>query len=71
MKQGAENAIRRLTPPEAFALCMAQTQRFYKTENAEKHMRLVEQLVCTVPVWELSNFPGEAAAQLAHDTMTH
>ena len=40
LKQGRENSIRRLSPPEAFAMCMAQTQRFYKTENAEKHMLL-------------------------------
>ena len=70
LKQGSENRIRRLSVTEAFAMCMAQTQRFYKTENAEKHMLLMQQLVCTVPVWELTNYPGAEAAQLAHDTMT-
>lgn len=70
LKQGRENSIRRMSPPEAFAMCMAQTQRFYKTENAEKHMQLMQQLVCTVPVWELTNYPGPEAAQLACDTMT-
>ncbi len=70
LKQGTENKIRQVTPAEAFTMCMVQIQRFVKPENVDKQLKLLEKLVCAVPVWELQNYPGEEAARLAHDTMT-
>ncbi len=70
LKQAAENRIRAVPPVEAFAMCLNQTQRFAKAENVDRHLKLLEQLVCTVPVWELENYPGPEAARLAHDTLT-
>ena len=69
LKQGMENRIRRLSAAEAFAMCMAQTQRFWKPENVEKQLQLMDKLVRQIPVWELENMPGREAARLSHDTM--
>lgn len=69
LKQAEENRIRRLSAIEAFSKCMSQLQRFAKPENVEKQLMLAENLVNTVPVWELENYPGESAAKLAYETM--
>ncbi len=71
LKQAEKNRIRRVSPQEAFVMCMAQLQRFRKPENVEKQLKLLEKLVNTVPVWELENCPGEEAVRLSHDTMTN
>ena len=69
LKQAEENKIRRLSGAEAFAKCMGPLQRFVKPENVEKQLALVDNLVRSIPVWELENYPGPEAARLSHDTM--
>lgn len=70
LKQAPKNRFRRLSVTEAFALCMTQTQRFYKPENITAQLSLMDRLVRDIPVWELENYPDEAAARLSHDALT-
>lgn len=70
LKQADRNSIRRLTPPEAVQKIFTQT--FYKFKdpaNLEKMARLVEDIVKTIPVFELENLPESAAAELSFTTM--
>lgn len=69
LKQSTRNEMRRLSVQEAFAMCMAQTQRFTKPGNVEKQLSLVDRLVRDVPVWELENHPGAEAAALSFSAM--
>lgn len=70
LKQADHNSIRRLSAPEAVKNIFTQT--FYKFENPkclEQMVRLVEDIVKTIPIFELENLPNEAAAQLSYTTM--
>ena len=70
LKQAKENRIRRLPRGQALVNCMSQIQRFTRKENVDKQLKLLEALVCAVPVWELENCPTEAAARLSYQTLT-
>ena len=70
LKQADHNEIRRLTPPEAVGQIFTQT--FYKFKNPERlemMARLVEDVVKTIPVFELKNRPKPEAAELSYTTM--
>ncbi len=70
LKQADHNSIRRLSPPEAVQKIFSQTfYKFKNPERLEKMVRLVEDIVTTIPVFELENLPESEAAQLSYTTM--
>lgn len=70
LKQGAENSIRRLTPPEAVTKLIHQTMRVFDTESeTDLMLKQVERLVREIPIWELSATMEPEAAHLSFDTM--
>ena len=71
LKQAEENRIRRLKPVEAVGYICSQTvYNLSKQENIDRMLSCVDALVRDIPVWQLENFPGEAAARLAWETMS-
>ena len=70
LKQGQENAMRRVEPQEAVAELFMQ---FLFTRSTPLDVRRVcaleERLLQTVPVWQLVNRGDEASARLCHDTL--
>ena len=70
LKQGQENAMRRVEPKEAVAELFMQ---FLFTRSTPLDVRRVcaleERLLQTVPVWQLVNRGDEASARLCHDTL--
>jgi len=70
LKQGDENSIRRVDGIEALRMIMSQTaSRFKDSEGLDLKLRLVEQLIQEIPIYELTNKPEEAAAILSYETM--
>lgn len=71
LKRGTQNSIRRLTAQETVPLFIGQSiWRLPKREQMEQQLKLVDQLVQQVPVWELTCRNDDAAAILARETMT-
>lgn len=70
LKRGAENSIRRLTPPEAVKRLIHQSMHFFARE-AEMDLMLsaVERLVREIPIWELCATMEPEAAHLSLETM--
>lgn len=70
LKQGQENAMRRVEPKEAVAELFMQ---FLFTRSTQLDVRRVcaleERLLQTVPVWQLVNRGDEASARLCHDKL--
>lgn len=70
LKQGQENAMRRVKPQEAVAELFMQ---FLFTRSTPLDVRRVcaleERLLQSVPVWQLVNRGDEASARLCHDTL--
>lgn len=70
LKQGTENSIRRLSKIEAVGRIMSQTNhRFKSTEGLDMLLKIVDQLVREIPVYELTNKPEPEAAKLSFETM--
>lgn len=70
LKQADHNSIRRLTPPEVVQRFFTQTfYKFESPERLEKMVRLVEDIVKKIPIFELENLPDEAAARMSYETM--
>ena len=69
LKQGPQNRIRRLQPREALGYVLSQTWQFRKPENQELHMRLVDDLLRNIPIFELENVPGEEAAIMSREAL--
>lgn len=70
MKQARENRIRRLSQLEAAQKIIAQTlRRFELEESLDRMLSHVDNLVKTIPVYELENRPEPEAALLSHETM--
>jgi len=70
LKQGAENSIRRLTKIEALRMVLSQTShKFRSRERLEFKLKLVEQLINEIPIYELVNRPEPEAAILSYETM--
>ena len=70
LKQADHNSIRRLLPPQAVQKIFTQTfYKFKNPERLEKMARLVEDIVKTIPVFELENRPEIEAAELSFSTM--
>ena len=70
LKQAKENAIRRMTAPEAVSHIYSQTMyALRKPEDMDRLLANMDNLVRCVPVWELQNTPGRDAAKLAFEAM--
>ena len=70
LKQGQENAIRRLSSVEAVARILSQTTRRFRTEaRLDLLLGHVERLIEQIPVYELTNLPEPDAARLSYETM--
>ena len=70
LKRGEENAIRQLTIAEAIPSIVSQTRRkFQNPELINLMLQNVEQLVASIPVFELYNKPEPEAALLSYETM--
>lgn len=70
LKQADHNSIRRLSTTEAVQKIFTQTYyKFRKPERLGKMVYLVENIVKSIPIFELENLPDEAAAQLSYNTM--
>ncbi len=70
LKQGEHNRIRRLTQAEAFQKFYSQTIRYMvNTDELDALLRLLEDLLSKIPVYELENLPEPAAARLSNETM--
>ena len=72
VKKAPENKIRRLDKGEAVAFVVKQTlKRFKRIENLDLMLSHVDNLVRTIPVFELENRPEPEAALLSYETMRH
>ena len=70
LQQSKENKIRRLTPGDAAQRIITQTvKRYLDISQVTALMTLVDNLVRTIPVFELENRPEPEAALLSYETM--
>lgn len=70
LKRGEENAIRPMTALEAVPLVLHQSQWKLPKDQMEAQLSLLDKLVQSVPVWELTCRNEDAAAILSHSVMT-
>lgn len=70
LKKGQKNEIRTLSKREAMERILAQTiRKFPDAARLDQMLRLMEQLLAEIPVYELENLPQVEAAQLSFETM--
>ncbi len=70
LKQGQENAMRRVEPKEVVVELFMQFLFTRSTPlDVQRVCALEERLLQTVPVWQLVNRGDEASARLCHDTL--
>jgi len=70
LKQSEENRIRRLSAFEATQKILSQTfHKFKRTERLDAMLTLIEDIVSSIPVFELENRPEEEAVRLSYTTM--
>lgn len=70
LRQAGENRIRRLSAAEATAKILSQTfHKFKKVERLDMMLALIDDIVRTIPVFELENRPEREAAELSYSTM--
>lgn len=70
LKQGTENSIRRVNKIEALRMILSQTAHKFKVEEQmDLKLKLVEQLINEIPIYELTNRPELEAAILSYETM--
>ena len=70
LRQGPENKIRRLYGIEAAREIISQTNwRFNKAETLDIVMRIVENVVKSVPIWMMECLPNEDSVMLSYNTM--
>lgn len=71
LKRGASNSIRQISAAEALPLFMRQSLwRLPDAAMMEKQLKLVDNLLGRVPLWELSCRNDDEAAQVSRDAMT-
>jgi hypothetical protein len=71
LRRGTENKIRRLRPIEAVSAVMSQTlSRCGSVEALDILTRIIDRLVCDLPIYELYNRPELDAARLSYETMS-
>ena len=70
LKQAPHNKIRRLTPFEAAQKIILQTiRKFKEKERLDLMLKCVNDIVSTIPIFELENLPDEEAVKLSYTTM--
>ena len=70
LKQAPYNKIRRLTPFEAVKKIFSQTMyKFKSKEKFDLMIKNVNDIVSTIPIFELENLPDEEAVKLSYTTM--
>lgn len=69
IKRSEKNQIRRLNHKEAIFVLLDQTTRSRKEERIDGLFKVIEQLIQTVPIYELSCNMELEAAKLAYETM--
>ena len=70
LKQSEKNEIRRLTPLEALPLVISQTMhRFRNVEKLDLMLKLTEQLVQEIPIYQFYNRPEPEAALMSYHAM--
>ena len=70
LSQAKENRIYRLTGVDAIRHVLSQTMfRYWKAEDTQKLLQLLDDLLRNIAVYKLENLPNEAAAQLSYETM--
>jgi hypothetical protein len=69
LRQGKENAIRRLTAEEAAIRMLWQTPRYIAVEKMDMHLSLVDKLLRTIPIYEMENNAQPDCAHLSFETM--
>ncbi len=69
LKRGAENKIRPMTSAEAVPLLMGQSLWKLNMQQMQVQLTLMDALLRTVPVWELTCRNDDDAAQLSVRTM--
>ena len=71
LKQANQNRIRKIEPSEAFQKFYGQTIRHMdNAHELDALLRLMEDLLSKIPVYELENLPEPAAAMLSYETMS-
>ncbi len=72
LKQAPYNKIRKLTPAEAVQKIIFQTiHKYKKPENINRMVERIENIVTTVPIFELENLPDKEAVEIAYTTLTN
>ena len=70
LKRGEENTIRRLLPEDAFPVIMSQSLWRLGRDAMEKQLALIDRLLRSGPVWELTCRNDDDAAWVSHRAMT-
>lgn len=71
LRRGTRAAIRRLSPLEAAAAIISQTNNRFGTEKGLSRLtEPLESLISAVPIYELTGNCPEEAARLSHEIMT-
>lgn len=70
LKRGEENHIAPITPQQALPRLMAQSLLKLNKKQMEIQLTLVDKLLRTVPLWELTCRNDDEAAQIAYAAMT-
>ena len=72
LKQGEENHIRRIDPGEAVLPLFTEFVSFPEdTGQIQCQAQILEQVLGTIPVWELTNLGDEKSAQITLETLQH
>lgn len=72
LKKAQENKICRMDSIEAMQKILSQTiYKFDKAEKLDNLLKLLNQFLTDIPIYELENRPESAAAHLSHNTMLH
>ncbi len=69
LKRGEENAIRPMDPAQAVPLLMVQSLWRLNKEQMQEQLTLADNLLRTVPIWELTCRNDDDAAYTAYNTM--
>ena len=70
LEQGPENIIHPSSPRHAFTRFYAQTvENTWDPEYTKKLCDLFEQIINTIPLYDLSCLPDQSAVMLVHDTL--
>lgn len=70
LRRGEINSIVPLSPAKALPLLMGQTAHRLTAEQMERLLPMVDDILRTVPIWELTCRNDDEAAYVAHAAMT-